>query len=133
MPYKDGTWGDQAKQRAQGRSSYFLTYKQRRDPVKVKARNAVYRAVKTGKLQKLPCKKKSSECRGRIEGDHCDYTKPLEVTWLCSFHHLQKEISRKKKTSKASCLSCGDDIFYPKKKYCSDKCGQFNWRKENHR
>lgn len=55
--------------------------------IKAKARNAVKTAVKNGSL------KKPSECQGcgrksyRIEGHHPDYSRPLDVQWLCAPCH----------------------------------------------
>ena len=49
-----------------------------------RARNAVFRAVKSGRLTRLPCE----GCGERnSEGHHDDYDKPLEVRWLCNHHH----------------------------------------------
>lgn len=56
-----------------------------RFPMKYRARNAVNNAVRNGKLIKQPC-----EVCGRtkdIHGHHDDYSKPLEVRWLCPPHH----------------------------------------------
>lgn len=52
------------------------------NPEKYKAHLAVSNALKTGRLVK------SSSCEdcgksGMIHGHHDDYTKPLEVRWLC--------------------------------------------------
>lgn len=59
-------------------------YAQHKDRVKVK--DAVKYAVKTGKLVKTPC-----EVCGevRVEGHHPDYSKPLNVVWLCRKHHQE--------------------------------------------
>ncbi len=59
-----------------------IKYPQRR-----KARLAVREAIKSMRLKKLPC-----EVCGKIEvhGHHEDYSKPLEVVWLCSQHHSDR-------------------------------------------
>ena len=54
-------------------------------PEKESARNKLLYAVKTGKIQKLPC----SVCGKKAQAHHPDYSKPLEITWLCPFHHTQ--------------------------------------------
>ena len=58
---------------------------QRRDkPIKDKAQRELYKAVKCGKLRPSSCEVcKTSELFGVIEGHHQDYTKPLDVNWLC--------------------------------------------------
>jgi hypothetical protein len=56
------------------------------DPHKVAARNAVNKAVLAGLIEKKKCEV-GIDCRGRIEAHHDDYTKPLEVRWLCKKHH----------------------------------------------
>lgn len=60
---------------------------------KWKARQIVRQAVKIGKLQRLSC----AVCSiSETQGHHTDYSKPLNVTWLCRPHHLQahNKISR---------------------------------------
>ena len=52
--------------------------------------NAVARAVRSGKLVKLPCYVCGSD---HVEGHHPDYDAPLDVVWLCPAHH--KEIHLK--------------------------------------
>lgn len=61
-------------------------------PEKYKARTAVFNAVATGKLKKLPCE----ICGATAEAHHTDYSKPLTVQWLCRKHHEaeHKELSR---------------------------------------
>lgn len=56
------------------------------DPYKRRCRMALRDAVKSGKVKKpLRC----SECQwvGRLHGHHNDYSKPLEVIWVCPICH----------------------------------------------
>lgn len=55
------------------------------NPEKVKAHNILNKAVATGLVKKCPCR----ECgaKTKVHGHHPDYTKPLEVIWLCAPHH----------------------------------------------
>lgn len=55
--------------------------------LKVQARNATNYALITGFLNKLPC-----EVCGTmkyLEAHHEDYSKPLEIRWLCRKHHAE--------------------------------------------
>lgn len=61
---------------------------QRRGTKKLKARIAVHAAVRNGILRKLPCSKCGATLK--IEGHHEDYSKPLDVVWLCKPHHHQR-------------------------------------------
>jgi DNA repair exonuclease SbcCD ATPase subunit len=58
-------------------------------PKKRIARSAVANAIRDGKLQRKPC----SVC-GKIwsQAHHEDYSKPLEVIWLCNKHHHDRHV-----------------------------------------
>lgn len=58
-----------------------------KDPEKYKARYTLRNAVKWGKVIKQPC-----QVCGNVksQGHHEDYSKPLEVIWLCKEHHDDK-------------------------------------------
>ena len=47
------------------------------------ARNKVNSAIRSGKLRPQPC----IVCGGKAEAHHSDYSKPLDVDWLCRKHH----------------------------------------------
>ena len=47
-------------------------------------RGKVYRALKKGVIVKSPCENCGAE---NAEAHHCDYNKPLEITWLCRKCH----------------------------------------------
>lgn len=50
------------------------------------ARSELRKAVRNGNVIKQPC-----WCGNpKSQGHHPDYSKPLEVIWLCSKHHSQK-------------------------------------------
>lgn len=51
---------------------------------KLLAQGKTRRAVKYGRLIKLPC-----EVCGNVQSEahHPDYSKPLDVRWLCTLHH----------------------------------------------
>lgn len=50
------------------------------------ARSAVQYAVRVGKLIPMPCEVCGDE---RVQGHHDDYSKPLDVRWLCFKHHKE--------------------------------------------
>ncbi len=50
------------------------------------AARMVFLAVKLGVLTKGPCAICGST--DHVQGHHTDYTKPLDVTWLCRLHHF---------------------------------------------
>lgn len=56
------------------------------NPIKVRARQAVERALKRGDLERQPCE----ICgESKTHGHHDDYRQPLVVRWLCNSHHRQ--------------------------------------------
>jgi hypothetical protein len=78
------------KQRQWGRTARRNLY--RKAPQKVLARNALSAAKRTGRIRERPC-----EICGALptDGHHEDYSKPLEVRWLCQKHHKQLHKERK--------------------------------------
>lgn len=58
----------------------------RRNPERAKSYAAVSNAIRDGKLHREPCE----ECgEMRVEAHHDDYSRPLDVRWLCRRHHLE--------------------------------------------
>jgi predicted nucleic acid-binding Zn ribbon protein len=121
MSYKTGNWGPQAKERSRRRNAYFNLYKSNRDVLKVKARNLVNYYLLAGRLERLPCMKCGST--ERVEAHHEDYNKPLDIVWLCPFHHRERENQIKLEIyGVKNCDLCSKEIYPPKKKFCSDRC-----------
>lgn len=54
-------------------------------PERKAANTALGYAVRTGKVQKQPC----WVCGLKAVAHHPDYSRPLEVVWLCQPHHKQ--------------------------------------------
>ena len=55
-----------------------------------RAWNALYYALKTGKIDKPETCSVGGEFVGKskIQGHHRDYSKPLDVIWCCQDHHV---------------------------------------------
>jgi len=54
------------------------------NPDKYKAHNALNNAIRDKKIQKQPCKICGDK---NVHAHHEDYSKPLDVVWLCALHH----------------------------------------------
>jgi len=54
-------------------------------PDKHKARTALTNAVRLGKVVKQNCQ--ICNINENLEAHHFDYSKPLQVVWLCRYHH----------------------------------------------
>lgn len=55
---------------------------------KSSAQKKVYDAIEHGKLVALPCIK----CGAKAQAHHDDYSKPLDVVWLCPKHHSERHV-----------------------------------------
>lgn len=55
-------------------------------PERRKASHLVGNAVRDGKIKATPCHVCGAE---KVEGHHPDYSRPLDVVWLCQPHHKQ--------------------------------------------
>lgn len=60
---------------------------------KMKARWTVSDAIKLGKMQRGPCEHAGPECFGAVHGHHDDYSRPLNVRWLCRKHHREADLA----------------------------------------
>jgi hypothetical protein len=61
-----------------------------KDPQRFAAMQAVQTAIRNGSLVRQPC----LICGDRqSEAHHHDYTKPLDVRWLCRHHHVEEHQS----------------------------------------
>lgn len=48
------------------------------------------REVRAGRLIRQPCEVCGST--HRVEGHHEDYSRPLDIRWLCQRHHKQRHV-----------------------------------------
>jgi len=80
---------DKARFQKPERKAKVLEYQQARrlrEPQKYKAREMVGNAVRDGRLFRQPC-----QVCGETDSEahHEDYSKPLDVMWLCFVHHRE--------------------------------------------
>jgi len=61
-----------------------------RYPERVRAREAVRSAIRSGRLVRGPC----STCgtTSNVHAHHTDYAKPLDVTWMCRRCHRAEHV-----------------------------------------
>ncbi len=64
----------------------------KRNPEKARAHWMVAEAIQRGYLVKLPCEVCGNK---KVHGHHDDYSKPLEVRWLCHIHHEETHHNKK--------------------------------------
>ncbi len=64
------------------------------NPKKRKAQELLRYAVRKGMVEKKNCETQDCES-DKTQGHHEDYSKPLEVKWLCAKHHKQLHIDKK--------------------------------------
>ena len=57
-----------------------------RSPEKAKARDAVKHEIRMGRMKRQPCEVCGNP---KTDAHHDDYSKPLEVRWLCHKHHRE--------------------------------------------
>lgn len=63
----------------------YARERNKREPVKSKARNAVSNALRDGRLVRSACQCGALE----VQAHHRDYAKPLDVEWLCFKCHRE--------------------------------------------
>lgn len=80
--YDRGRANQPHRQALRGR---IVTEWRRNHPDRYAAHCAVNNAVRNGLLTPLPC----LVCGCEAEAHHPDYSRPLDVVWLCSVHHKQ--------------------------------------------
>jgi len=80
--------------------SRVVTNHHRRHPERARCRSIVNEAIKAGRLLRQPCQVCGTT--HRVQAHHTDYSKPLEVVWLCSFHHGEEHRRLGKQEGKAA-------------------------------
>lgn len=70
----------------QERKQKVAEYAKRRPSIKRQATYLTTNAIRDGRLIRQPCEKCGD---AKSEAHHDDYSKPLDVRWLCRKHHLE--------------------------------------------
>lgn len=60
---------------------------------KWKAHKLVYANMRNGNIKRLPCIICGNE---KSEAHHEDYSKPLEIMWMCKKHHTEHHVNSRK-------------------------------------
>jgi len=63
-------------------------------PEKRKAQADVFVALRNKTIKKQHCEICGCE---KVEAHHEDYSKPLEINWLCKKHHIEADKKRRQK------------------------------------
>lgn len=69
------------------KSRKYIRNHRLQNPEKNLARSRIAYAVRSGKLQPKPCQVCGTT--EKVEAHHPDYSKPLDVQWLCFTHHRE--------------------------------------------
>ncbi len=78
---------------ANGSRRYLITERYRKaNPAKMRARDAVQRALRRGQITRHDCEACGS---GGAQAHHDDYSRPLDVRWLCPAHHAKADADRR--------------------------------------
>lgn len=77
---------DWARSNPEGWNAIIRKYRES-SPHKVKANEQVRRAIRLGKMKRQPCEKCGTI---KSHAHHEDYSKPLDVLWLCGTHHRER-------------------------------------------
>ena len=78
------------KYREEGKKYKKSDYKKwlLQNPEKKKAHMEVKNALRSGRMHRHPC----CICGNKAHAHHEDYSKPLEVIWLCPKHHGERHV-----------------------------------------
>ncbi len=84
---------ERQRKKEEARRQKGLVKKYKRKPISAAERKAIYgeymSAIQLGKIIPQPCQVCGKE---KAQGHHEDYSKPLDVVWLCSRHHADRHI-----------------------------------------
>lgn len=87
----------QAKRRKDGKATPLNhaeknKQQEKNHPEKMWARRELRNAVKRGDIKRKPCFCGKKE---NVQAHHSDYSKPLDVEWLCIEHHNERHVQER--------------------------------------
>jgi uncharacterized OB-fold protein len=88
---------DKKRNKYPNRKKWLLEYNRKKRKKRItayRAYDALHWAIRTGKLLRKPCEMCGDT---KSQGHHEDYTKPLDVVWLCQRHHMERHEQYKRK------------------------------------
>jgi len=94
-------------------SDEMVTGQSVNNKTKAKARSLVHSAIKAGTLAPQPCEVCGSM---EVHAHHEDYSKPLDVRWLCNVHHGKEHFTLRAEKEK-QCTTC-DRVAEPGFRFC---------------
>lgn len=110
----------------------------KRHPEKERARSAVSHAIKHGRLRRPEICPNCGEPAGvdaigrsLMQAHHADYSRPLEVEWLCQKCHIYGE-THEQRPEKLTLEIAQEirqlqrDLNIPKRRFCRDMAPHFN-------
>lgn len=99
---KNRDWKNECARKCSKEHKEQLLEKQRKyrkeNPEKMRAQSLVNSYVQSGKLNK-PLKCESCGAEGYVEAHHSDYSKPLDVMWVCKKCHRKLDDKRRERES----------------------------------
>lgn len=88
--YRTNTLDYQRSERGKLRNKNRVDNKRRSG--KQKAHDLLRSSIRNGSIKRKPCE----ICNSNVShGHHDDYSKPLEVVWLCPLHHMERHVHLK--------------------------------------
>jgi hypothetical protein len=75
------------------RSKWLVRKVESRDHEKERARSVLNAAVERGDVVRGRCEREGPDCSGDVQAHHDDYSKPLDVRWLCRSHHRYEHLA----------------------------------------
>lgn len=84
---RERLWRARNPEKAKENQAAWTSSWRARNPEKYDAQQKLQAAVRHGRITRQPCEACGQE---PAHGHHEDYSKPLDVVWLCAAHHRER-------------------------------------------